>query len=73
MLMWSARGFDGVIQDVKFITERIRARLKPGSIVLIHEATPVAVEVAEQVAAMLHHARLASPALPDFSGGAAFD
>ncbi|MDP1589531.1 MAG: polysaccharide deacetylase family protein [Prosthecobacter sp.] len=73
MLMWNARGFDGVIQDVNFITERIRRRLKPGCIVLIHEATPVAVEVAEQVAAMLHHARLASPALPDFSGGAAFD
>lgn len=73
MLMWNARGFDGVIQDVSFITERIRRRLKPGCIVLIHEATPVAVEVAEQVAAMLHHARLASPALPDFSGGAASD
>ncbi len=73
MLMWDARGFDGVIQDVNFITQRIRRRLKPGCIVLIHEATPVAVEVAEQVAAMLHHARLASPALPDFTGSAAFD
>jgi len=53
MLMWSVRGFDGVMQDVKFITERIRARLKPGSIVLIHEATPVAVEVAESIARLL--------------------
>jgi hypothetical protein len=41
------------MQDVKFITERIRARLKPGSIVLIHEATPVAVEVAESIARLL--------------------
>jgi peptidoglycan/xylan/chitin deacetylase (PgdA/CDA1 family) len=53
MLMWSARGFDGVMQDVKFITDRIRARLKPGAIVLIHEATPVAIEVAESIARMM--------------------
>lgn len=60
ILMWNARGFDGVSTDVEKITRRIRERLKPGSIVLIHEATPVAIEVAESVAAMLESNRLAS-------------
>lgn len=60
ILMWSARGFDGVKTDLEFITRRIRARLKPGTIVLIHEATPVAVPVAESVAAMIAEAELAS-------------
>ena len=49
MLIWSARGFDGVAQNVDLITRRIRRRLKADSIVLIHEGTPVAVEVAHRV------------------------
>lgn len=53
MMMWNARGFDGVITDVGRIVERIRSRLRPGAIVLIHEATPVAVEVARAVTQML--------------------
>jgi peptidoglycan-N-acetylglucosamine deacetylase len=53
MMLWSARGFDGVVQDVPAITRRIASRLQPGAIVLIHEATPVAAEVARQVAAMI--------------------
>ncbi|MBN8417290.1 MAG: polysaccharide deacetylase family protein [Verrucomicrobia bacterium] len=53
MMMWSARGFDGVLTDVPAITRRIALRLKPGAIVLIHEGTPVAVEVAEAVTSLL--------------------
>lgn len=53
MMLWTARGFDGVLTDVPTITRRISHRLKPGAIVLIHEGTPVAVEVAEAVAAMM--------------------
>lgn len=53
MMLWNARGFDGVLKDVNYITQRIRRRLKPGSIVLIHEATPVAVEVAGSIARMM--------------------
>jgi hypothetical protein len=53
MMLWNARGFDGVVQNVPFVTQRIRNRLKPGSIVLIHEATPIAIEVAQSVVAML--------------------
>lgn len=60
ILMWNARGFDGVSTDVEKITRRIRERLKPGAIVLIHEATPVAIEVAESVAAMLESSQIAS-------------
>jgi len=53
MMMWSARGFDGVLTDVPAITRRIALRLQPGAILLIHEGTPVAVEVAEAVTALL--------------------
>ena len=53
MMLWNARGFDGVLTDVPTITRRIAHRLKPGAIVLIHEGTPVAVELAEAVTSML--------------------
>ena len=53
MMLWNARGFDGVLTDVPTITRRISHRLKAGAIVLIHEGTPVAVEVAEAVASMM--------------------
>lgn len=53
MMLWSVRGFDGVVTDVAAITRRIEAGVKPGAIVLIHEATPVAVPVAEAVSALL--------------------
>ncbi len=58
MMMWNARGFDGVVTDVEKITSRIRSRLKPGAIVLIHEGTPVAIAVAEAVTQMLANSRL---------------
>ena len=51
MMLWSARGFDGVDQRVPVITQRIASRLQAGAIVLIHECTPVAVEVAQEVTA----------------------
>jgi peptidoglycan/xylan/chitin deacetylase (PgdA/CDA1 family) len=53
MMMWNARGFDGVLTDVPTITRRIALRLRPGAIVLIHEGTPVAVEVADAVTSLL--------------------
>lgn len=53
MMMWSARGFDGVVQQVPLISRLIARRLQPGAIVLIHEGTDVAIEVAQTVASML--------------------
>lgn len=53
MMLWSARGFDGVSRDLPSITQRIARRLQAGAIVLIHEGTPVAVEVAQAVAALM--------------------
>lgn len=64
IMMWGARGFDGVSIDLQQITSRIRERLKPGAIVLVHEATPVAIEVTEAVAAMISAAQLASTETP---------
>lgn len=53
MMLWSVRGFDGVLKDVNAITHRIQQGLKPGAIVLIHEATPVAADVVKAVAPLL--------------------
>ena len=53
MMLWSARGFDGLEQRVPVILQRISRRLQAGAIVLIHEGTPVAIEVAQEVASML--------------------
>ena len=64
MMIWGARGFDGVITDVGRIVGRIRSRLRPGAIVLIHEATPVAVQVAEAVTQMLAESGLDSRTPP---------
>lgn len=65
MMLWSARGFDGVLTDVPAITQRISRRLKSGAIVLIHEGTPVAVEVAQAVTALLASSGL--PCMPPTS------
>ncbi|WP_395751320.1 polysaccharide deacetylase family protein [Prosthecobacter sp.] len=65
MMMWSARGFDGVMTDVPAITQRISRRLKAGAIVLIHEGTPVAIEVAQTVAGMLTASGLKCDTPPD--------
>ncbi|WP_395743100.1 polysaccharide deacetylase family protein [Prosthecobacter sp.] len=53
MMMWTARGFDGVQTDLPAITRRIARRLKAGAVVLIHENTPVAIRVAEAVTSLL--------------------
>ena len=52
-LMWTARGFDGTLRDTDYIVSRIRRKLTPDGIVLIHEGTPVCIEVTEKVAEML--------------------
>lgn len=64
MVMWCARGLDGVSTDVAKITQRIHRRLAPGAIVLIHEGTPVALDVAEAVIGMIAAAGLASGESP---------
>ena len=52
-LMWTARGFDGRFRNMDRILSRIRRKLTNDGIVLIHEATPLTVELTEKVAAML--------------------
>jgi peptidoglycan-N-acetylglucosamine deacetylase len=52
-LMWTARGFDGTLTNTDSIVSRIRRKLTPDGIVLIHEGTPVCLEVTEKVAEML--------------------
>ena len=50
---WQARGRDGVSSDVVRVVERIRRKLGPGSIVLVHQGLPHSLEVMENVLKML--------------------
>jgi peptidoglycan/xylan/chitin deacetylase (PgdA/CDA1 family) len=45
MMIWNCRGFDGVKRDPGRILKALGNGLAPGSIVLLHDATPVCVEV----------------------------
>lgn len=45
MMIWNCRGFDGVKRDPGRILKALGNGLAPGSIVLLHDATPVCAEV----------------------------
>lgn len=49
LIGWSSRGFDGVSRDADDVLEKMKASMKPGGIVLAHEDSPVALEVARGV------------------------
>jgi peptidoglycan/xylan/chitin deacetylase (PgdA/CDA1 family) len=49
VMAWNRRGFDAVEKDVAKVLARILPDLSRGDIVLLHEATPIAVEVLEGV------------------------
>jgi peptidoglycan/xylan/chitin deacetylase (PgdA/CDA1 family) len=50
---WSCRGYDTIRRDVKKILASIQSDLKPGAVILIHDVTPVCVEVLEGTLEML--------------------
>lgn len=54
LLSWSCRGFDTVEKDVSRVLRRIEPDLKPGAIVLLHEAIPTSAELVEGVLVMIH-------------------
>lgn len=64
MAIWNCRGFDGIEKRADVILHRISRSVKPGSIILLHDATPVCVEVLERTLLMLEERQL-SPVLPD--------
>lgn len=45
MMMWNCRGFDGVERDPAVVLRRVEGGLRPGALILLHDATPVCVEV----------------------------
>ena len=61
---WSARGYDAVRRDVAGIMADLFTDLKPGSIVLIHDATPVCSEVLERLIAEINRRGLRTALLP---------
>ncbi len=49
VVAWTRRGFDAVETDTVKVLERILKKNTPGDIILMHEATPIATEVAEGI------------------------
>jgi peptidoglycan/xylan/chitin deacetylase (PgdA/CDA1 family) len=45
MLMWNCRGYDAVEKDPALVLRRIEKSLRPGAIILLHDATPICKEV----------------------------
>ncbi|MGV3461389.1 MAG: polysaccharide deacetylase family protein [Flavobacterium sp.] len=50
---WNIRSLDAVIQDEQRILKRITSRLKPGSIILLHDTSQKSVNVLEQLLVIL--------------------
>ncbi|SKA75685.1 Polysaccharide deacetylase [Prosthecobacter debontii] len=66
MAIWNCRGFDGVIQDPALILELIGKQLRPGSIILLHDAVPSGPDVLESTLKLIQ-ARGLHPALPEIA------
>lgn len=64
MAIWNCRGFDGVVKNPAIILRLIARSLKPGAIVLLHDGTPMCVEVLEGTLRLLV-ARGLQAALPE--------
>jgi len=54
LIGWSSRGFDGVSQNADEVVNRILKSLQPGGIVLAHEDSAIAEEVAEAILSQVH-------------------
>ena len=65
MMSWSCRGYDGTDRRVERVLERIRQDLKPGAIVLLHEAVPHSATVVEGVLKELRARGLKPVPLPE--------
>lgn len=66
MAIWNCRGFDGVVKNPDLIFSLIERQLKPGSIILLHDAVPVGPEILETTLRLIQ-ARGLHAALPDIA------
>lgn len=51
---WNIRSMDGIIKNEKIILNRIKKRVSPGSIILLHDTSLNTVHVVEQLLLFLH-------------------
>ncbi|WP_255558324.1 polysaccharide deacetylase family protein [Flavobacterium taihuense] len=50
---WNIRSLDGVVKSEKFLLDRIKKRIKPGGVVLLHDTSIQTVNVVEQLLSFL--------------------
>jgi len=58
LMAWNCRGFDGTDRNVEKVLARLRENLRPGAVVLLHEAVPTCAAVLEGTLAMLAERKL---------------
>jgi peptidoglycan/xylan/chitin deacetylase (PgdA/CDA1 family) len=68
LIGWNSRGFDGGGYPLEEVNRRIRESAREGSIVLAHEATPIALEVVTAILALAKENGW-EIAIPDVSPG----
>lgn len=64
ILMWSCRGFDTVDSSVPRVLRRLDRRLRPGSIVLLHDSLPTSVQVLDGTLTLITSRGLHTAAVP---------
>ena len=65
LMAWDCRGFDGTDKQVERVLGRISQGLKPGSVVLLHEAQPHCIEVLKGVLQLLEERKLSVVSLEE--------
>lgn len=65
---WSIRSLDTVTRDRERVLERIRAGIKPGSIILLHDRVDGALELLDEVLAICREKRLVPVSLDEVIG-----
>ena len=65
LMSWSCRGFDGTYKNLDTVLRLLRKDLKPGAIVLLHEAVPHCTKVLEGVLATMEERGLKALSLEE--------
>ncbi|MBL7794675.1 MAG: polysaccharide deacetylase family protein, partial [Saprospiraceae bacterium] len=65
---WDVRSLDGLLKDEQQIIQRVEAKIKPGSIILLHDTNPAQPRILRTVLQYLREQSLQAVRLDELSG-----
>ncbi|MBK8703227.1 MAG: polysaccharide deacetylase family protein [Saprospiraceae bacterium] len=65
---WDVRSLDGLLKDEQQIIQRVQAKIKPGSIILLHDTNPAQPRILRTVLQYLRDQRLQAVRLDELTG-----